>query len=415
MAKATRHVPSALSAWIAELEEVWPHLSRPQTKVLAEYSLGMTLAEGSGLPRVAFCLSQWLKQRYNTVRERLRDFYCGRGDKSGKQRRELVVEQCFPGLLAWILRRWRGDHLALALDATTLGQRFVVLSLSVVYRGSAMPVAWKVLPATAPEAWKPHWQRLLHQLKGVIPAQMQVMVMADRGLYAKWLYEAIVALGWHPFLRINREGADFRPAPTGPYQSVRDWVKARGQTYAQRGTLFRSRDARMDCTLVGCWMQGYEEPWLMVTDLPPDQAEPARYGLRSWIERGFKHAKSGGLRWQHTRMTDPQRAERQWLVMAVSQVRAMLQGSEQLQHPAVAVPRPVEPPPPPFPGPASAAAKRRRYPTLSVFLAGLLLGRLLLGAGQTGWERPELLPTPWPTGLPTGTALPQVSPQARAP
>jgi hypothetical protein len=26
------------------------------------------------------------------------------------------------------------------------------------------------------------------------------------GWYAKWLYEAIVAVGWHPFLRINRQG-----------------------------------------------------------------------------------------------------------------------------------------------------------------------------------------------------------------
>ena len=38
--------------------------------------------------------------------------------------------------------------LAIALDATTLGQRFVVLAVSVVYRGCAVPVAWKILQAT---------------------------------------------------------------------------------------------------------------------------------------------------------------------------------------------------------------------------------------------------------------------------
>jgi hypothetical protein len=27
--------------------------------------------------------------------------------------------------------------------------------------------------------------------------------MADRGLYARWLFQAICACGWHPFLRIN--------------------------------------------------------------------------------------------------------------------------------------------------------------------------------------------------------------------
>ena len=33
-----------------------------------------------------------------------------------------------------------------------------------------------------------------------------MIVLADRGLYAKWLYEHIVGLGWHPFLRFNVRG-----------------------------------------------------------------------------------------------------------------------------------------------------------------------------------------------------------------
>ena len=49
--------PVALSAWIAELEAVFPHLSRPQVKVLAEYSLGMVLAGRCGLSCVAFALA----------------------------------------------------------------------------------------------------------------------------------------------------------------------------------------------------------------------------------------------------------------------------------------------------------------------------------------------------------------------
>jgi hypothetical protein len=30
-----------------------------------------------------------------------------------------------------------------------------------------------------------------------------VVVLADRGLYAPWLFAAIVRLGWHPGLRVN--------------------------------------------------------------------------------------------------------------------------------------------------------------------------------------------------------------------
>jgi hypothetical protein len=39
-----------------------------------------------------------------------------------------------------------------------------------------------------------------------VPEHYLVIVSADRGLYADWLFQEIVALGWHPFLRINHQG-----------------------------------------------------------------------------------------------------------------------------------------------------------------------------------------------------------------
>src|SRR5262249_19563034 len=72
------------------------------------------------------------------------------------------------------------------------------------------------------------------------------------------------------------------------------------------------------CTLLAQWEVGYRDPWLIVTDLPPSQAQAAWYGIRSWIEAGFKDLKRGGWHWQQTAMTDPARAERLWLVLAVA-------------------------------------------------------------------------------------------------
>ena len=45
------------------------------------------------------------------------------------------------------------------------------------------------------------------------PHDWTVIVLADRGLYAPWLFRRITRLGWHPFLRINT-GGSFRPAGT---------------------------------------------------------------------------------------------------------------------------------------------------------------------------------------------------------
>lgn len=70
--------------------------------------------------------------------------------------------------------------------------------------------------------------------------------------------------------------------------------------------------------MLGWWGEEHKEPWLILSDLTPHQGDPSWYGLRGWIEQGFKDSKRGGWQWQRTRMEDPQRAERLWLAMAAT-------------------------------------------------------------------------------------------------
>ena len=79
------------------------------------------------------------------------------GSKRGGKRQALDITTCFVPLLRWILRLWRGTCLALAIDATSLGDRFTVLTVSVVYHGMGLPVCWTILPATQKHAWRREW------------------------------------------------------------------------------------------------------------------------------------------------------------------------------------------------------------------------------------------------------------------
>lgn len=400
--------PAALSAWIAELESVFPHLSKPQVKVLAQYSLGMALAGRCGLCCVAFALARWLDQTFDAARERLRDWYCGASDKSGRKRRELDVESCFAPLLAWVLRDWAGDELPVALDVTTLGERFAVLAVSVVYRSGAVPVAWAVLPAAKKGRYKPHWKRLLQRFKGLVPPHFRVIVLADRGLYAKWLFKAVVDLGWHPFLRVNTHNAHFKP-DGGAYLPLREVLAGVGSSYGSGGTMFRSKDARLPCTLLAAWGEGHQEGWFVLTDLSHEQAAVAWYALRGWIERGFRHAKSGGWNWQDTRMSDPARAARQWLAMAAATVLLTRQGTA-LEDAATAddaTPRspagpakPAEVPPPPATSTPPRCTPKAPRRILSVFRKGLLIVQSALLANLP-LPRGGFVPEPWPQSAPT--------------
>jgi hypothetical protein len=277
----------------------------------------MVLARSCALTAVSVFLARGLERKPNTVRQQLREWcYEAKAKRSGP-RQEVKVETCFAPLLAWVLSWWDGQQLALAVDATTLGQRFVVLVVSVLYRGCAIPIAWTVLPATEKHAWRGEWLRMLRQVRAVVPRRFFVIVLADRGLYARWLFQCIVRLGWHPVLRINT-GGTFRPAASAHYQPLRELVPEPGTQWVGTGTAFQGPRRRLNCTLLARWEEGYADPWLLLTDLAPSAGTACWYGLRAWIEQGFKMTKRGGWQWQRTRMCDPQRAARLWLAVAVA-------------------------------------------------------------------------------------------------
>jgi len=323
----------------------------------------------------------------------LREWCDDAADKRGRKRREVDVAACFAPLLRWVLASWpRGEkRLALALDATTRGQRFTVLAISVVYRGCAIPVAWAVVPATTKGKWRPHGEALLGRLDGVVPEDWLVIVRADRGLYARWLYQAIQRPGWHPFLRINPQGP-YRPTGRTRFRPLATVVR-RGETgWSGAVDCFASSSCRLACTLVAQWTEPHPDPWLILTDLPPEVAPGAWYGMRAWIESGFKDCKRGGWGWHQTKMTDPARASRLWLVMAVATFAVVRAGAaaesglEAVTWDGVPDLAPVRP-------------RRTRPRLLSCFRHGVLRVLVAVVRGRCR-PRGRFLPDPWPTAVP---------------
>jgi hypothetical protein len=311
--------PQAYRDWQRIVTQRMAHLSKPQAVVLAMWSFGIVMTHSCGLSTVSEFLSKLLEQPENTLRERLRQWYKEAWQKGNRKRAAVAVSASFLPLLQWILSWWSATdkQVVLAMDASNLGQRFTVLLISVVYRGCGLPVAWKIVKGSEPGSWRPHWLELLQQLKGGIPSDWWVLVTSDRGLYAPWLYDAIVSLGWHPFMRINAQG-HYQVAGESQYRDLSGVVSQVGQEWSGRVRCFKSHS--LACTLLARWDEGYSDPWLIVTDLAPQQANICWYGMRSWIECLFKDIKRGGFGWHHTKMQDPQRVERLWLAIAVAMV-----------------------------------------------------------------------------------------------
>jgi hypothetical protein len=379
-----------VTEWTVIIQHHMTHLTKPQATVLALWSLGMVLARSCALTAVSAFLATWLGRKEPAVRQQLRAWCYEATAKRGTTRCALTVEPCFVPLLAWVVDQWEGTQLALALDATSLGTRFVVLAISVVSRGWAIPVAWTVLAATAKHAWRREWLRMLRQVRRAVPRSWTVLVLADRGLYARWLFRRITRVGWHPFVRINT-GGTFRPTGQGRGVPLKTWVPAPGTTWQGTGIACTGRHRQRPCTLLACWEAGYTDPWLILTDLPPETSTACWYGWRAWIAQGFKITKRAGWQGQRTHMTKPDRAARLWLAVAVATLWLLSVGGEaDAAIPASTVPDvtaliPQQP----------RMRRATRLRLMRVFRRGwnLVLVALL---NQTPLPMGRFMPEPWP-------------------
>src|SRR3954451_15861682 len=172
-----RHRPSCRSRAMRVLRELYPieralaehlpHLRGPQRRGLALWVLGAVLAQSACQAAVLAALLPWAP--YHALRQRLREWLLDGADKACPCAAQVDVERCFAPLLRWVLAWWQGRELALAVDAAAHRGDVVALVVSVLYRGSAIPVAWAVRPGDAPGAWMGPVLRLLRRLRPAAP------------------------------------------------------------------------------------------------------------------------------------------------------------------------------------------------------------------------------------------------------
>jgi hypothetical protein len=171
----------AVSHVAAVVETFLPLLRRAARSGLALWVVALLIAQ-SGCERAILTAMAPLGFAEHALRARLREWLYDGADRAAPCATRLDVTTCFAPLLAWVLAWWGGPSLPVAIDATMLRGRVVVLSISVLYRGTAIPVAWVVVPHKGTGVWLPHLERLLHLLAPAVPASMTVLVMTDRGL-----------------------------------------------------------------------------------------------------------------------------------------------------------------------------------------------------------------------------------------
>ncbi len=303
-----------LKRWQEEVSSEMSNLTKSQSKVLALYSYGMGLTQHCGLNTIIAFLSLLLSMPVVNLRQQLREFLYETKQKRGKKRREVVVSHCFAPLLRWILRSWQDERVILAMDATHFKDRFIILAISVVVNGCAIPVAWHVRRADARGEWNPIWYQLFDRIAPIL-SDYEVYMLADGGLRSKAVFERVKAYGWHCVMRIYPQGS-YRLRGTHPWRQLNELAQRGMSPKVMPVDCYKGNP--IVCTLIVMWTSQSDKPCLLITDLAPKAIHHHIYSLRMWIECGFKDLKRGGLRWEQSKIQCPQRMERSLLVMAVT-------------------------------------------------------------------------------------------------
>ena len=240
------------------IETHLPHLTQPQLTGLAWWVCGTILAGSACQNAAASALST--RGNWNNLRQYLREWLYDGGDRARPCKAELDVSLCFAPLLRWVLGWWCSGRLALAVDPTLKGDDTTAIVISVVYRGCAIPVAWRILRANQRGAWMDPIVELLQALAPAVPGEMTVVVLCDRGLASPKLWKQIVAQGWHPYMRYPKNVTFC--AEGGKRLPARAFVSLPDTAWIGRGTAFGAPTAQRRCTLLVVWYAEQEEPWI---------------------------------------------------------------------------------------------------------------------------------------------------------
>ena len=381
-------LPSECYQMRQTIQHHMPHLRRSQIDGLTLWVYG-TIIGGSGCQNAVVCALSFVAG-FHTMRQYLREWLYDGQDRTSPCRTQLDVRQCFVPLLRWILAWWRSQQMALAIDPTMRGDQINSIVISVLYRSCAIPVAWHVLPANRPGEWIAPVVELLKLLSSAMPKDKTVVVMCDRGLRSRRLWKQICSVGWHPYIRQSINTV-FCP-DGGTRLRARDLVPGPGYAYIGYGTAFRRASIRRRGTMIVVWDRAQDEPWVVMTDLRPEDAGERWYALRFWIEVGFRALKSVGWQWNKSRRTDPQRVSRHWLVLSVATLWTLAYGSRVEDAADLGIAPSRLRTPPKSLSPHHRGAQSR---VVSVLRLGIGCLSRLLHKGRL-WKRVWLLPEPWP-------------------
>jgi hypothetical protein len=208
-------------------------------------------------------------------------------------------------------------------------QATIMLSL-ITQHGRTTSLVWlSVDKATLKDNRNRYEHTVLVRLAETLPADVEVLIVADRGFGDRKLYQVLTdELKFHYLIRFR--GNIKVTADDGETRSATDWVGAGGRTRILRGCAVTAEDYRVGA-VVCVQAKDMKAPWCLCTSLKEAKAKTllSQYAKRWGIEASFRDAKDPrfGLGMGQVRISSPERRDRLWLIHALATALLTLLGA----------------------------------------------------------------------------------------
>ena len=240
--------------------------------------------------------------------------------------RRIDISATHQALMTQALSIWGKKRLYLSLDTTMVWNCFCIIWVGVVYRGRTVVVAWRIVPQASSTVKLWAIQRVLRQAARIIPAEVEVVLLADRGFadgkFMKYLRET---LQWHFRIRIKRS---FQFQLEGQWRKVSSVSLQPGQAYFTPAIAIGKTRPYTDVYLAFAHDRQSGEDWVIVSDEPTTLQTFAQYRLRFQVEESFLDLKSNGFNLEASRLRDKFALSQLCGVIALTSLFLVLQGTQ---------------------------------------------------------------------------------------
>ena len=227
-----------------------------------------------------------------------------------------------------------GGQVRLILDGTKVANGHQLLMVALAYQRRALPIAWTWVKGGRGHSTTTQQVALLSYLRGLIPPNSTVTLIADGEFGTGLLMDYLEHWGWQYVLRLACDTQIMRHCPgrdDGRWQRIDTWLKV-GQPplFLQRVSISKAYPQGGNVLIFQ--ESGQSEAWFLATNLPTGEATLQTYRLRMWIEEMFGDMKGHGFDLESSHLAHFLRLSRLTLAVCLLYVWLMLIGKHVEHH-----------------------------------------------------------------------------------